>query len=411
MALAELALLVLIAGTVLLPTARAQATSAIGVVATSLAVAGVRAAATPDSPGFRAVTGALMLAAVAVVMVAAWRSSRGPKAWFPGSALTVAGALGLLLAYRAQVLGAPPGPLLAALGGVLALGLLLFGIGRIVRFAGDGRLQAAPSRGAIAGLLAGIAAAAVGPTLGVVVVGVIAAAWSSHLAGRGLGNSRLPLAPTLTLPLLGAWWLMAIIAGAQGLGIAGLPEVPLSPAAERLLAPVFLLAAWAVMGLWPLHRQMIGAFAAPAGALLLARVATPATPEGLDHWRALAMPVGLLGLWHAGLSGRRSGVAVGLAWIGLVAGSRWGELGAALLLCSAVMLELLQRRGGTRGGRVVPTAAALLGGYGGLLVVEAGLRAEVVYTVLGGAAVVAAAGFASREAMMASTRSTTEPSA
>jgi hypothetical protein len=204
---------------------------------------------------------------------------------------------------------------------------------------------------------------------------------------------------------------MGTIAGPAGLAVRGLADMPLSPAAERLLAPVFLVGAWATMGLWPLHRQLLGALAAPAGALLLARAAAPAMPDGLEHWRALAMPVGLLGLWHAALSGRTAGVAVGLAWIGLVAGSGRGELGAGLLLCSAVTLELMPRRGEPKFGRLARVAAALLGGYGAVLALEAGLRAEVVYTVLGGGALVAAAGFASREAMIASARSTTAPRA
>jgi hypothetical protein len=325
--------------------------------------------------------------------------------------MVLAGALGLLVASRASVLGASPGQLVVALGGVLALGLLLAVIGRIARFPEDDRARSLPSRRVTAGLLAGAIAAALGPHLGLVLLGVIAAAWAAHLGSRELGGSRLPIAPTLTLPLLAAWWLMATIAGPEGLGVATLQNVPLSPAAERLLAPIFLVAAWATMGLWPLHRQLIGAFAAPAGALLLARVATPAMPDGLEHWRALAMPLGLLGLWHASLSGRRSAVAVGLAWIGLVAGSRWGELGAALLLCSAVVLELVHRKSGVRVQRAAAVAAAVMGGYGALLAVEAGLRAEVVYTVLGGAALVAATGFSSREAMMASARSTTDPNA
>ena len=269
---------------------------------------------------------------------------------------------------------------------------------------------AARRRGATAGLLLGAAAAGLGPHLGVVVAGVILAAWSSHLLSRDEGGSRLPVAPVLSLPLLGAWWLMATIAGPEGLGIAGLPLVPLSPAAERLLAPVFLVAAWATAGLWPLHRQMTGPLAAPVGAILFVRILAPIMPDGVEHWRPLAMPLVILGLWHAALSGRWAGVAVGLAWIGLLGGAPGGWAGAGLLLGAALLIELRQGTDHPRTAGLASVAAALLAGIGGLLAVEAGLRVEVVYTVLGAAALVAAAGYDSRTAMMASERSTIEPS-
>jgi hypothetical protein len=202
---------------------------------------------------------------------------------------------------------------------------------------------------------------------------------------------------------------MATIAGPEGLAIGSLPELPWSPAAERLLAPLLILPAWAMSGLWPLHREEPAAFTAPVGALLLARVALPAVPDGVEHWRAAAIPVVLLGLWHAVLSRRWAAAPAALALVGLLSVRPGGQLGAALLLAAGLLVELGQR---TRLGHrpldvILRSGAALMGGVGALLTVEAGLRAEVVYTVAAAAALVAAAG---RESVIqASTAS--EPSA
>jgi hypothetical protein len=292
------------------------------------------------------------------------------------------------------------GPALAAVAGA---GLALHVIGRWIRFPKDRSAGPTPWRRSVAlGLAVGAIATGLGPHLGVVALGAILAAWSSHAMSRDKGGSRLPFAPLLTLPLVGAWWLMATIAGPEGLGIAALPLVPLSWAAEGLLAPILLGATWAMTGLWPLHRQMRGALAAPVAAVLLVRVAAPAMPDGLEHWRPLAIPLVLLGIWHAALSGRWSSVAVGLAWIGLMGGSSAGRAGAALLLGASVLVELRPR--------APRVAAGVLAGMGGLLAVEAGLRVEVVYTVLAAAAVVAATGYVSRAAMIASEPSAVEPS-
>jgi hypothetical protein len=198
----------------------------------------------------------------------------------------------------------------------------------------------------------------------------------------------------LTLLLLPAWWLLAAIAGPEGLAVGALPVLPISPAAEQLLAPILLVAAWSTAGLWPLHRQVPAALLAPVGALLLARVAVPAVPAGLEHWRPLAMPLIVLGIWHAALSGRLAAVAVGLAWVGLLGASRAGLTGAALLLAGALMLELAtysgkRFRSWKPAARVV---SALVAGAGSLVAIESGLHAEVVYTVLAVGGVVVAAG-------------------
>jgi hypothetical protein len=268
---------------------------------------------------------------------------------------------------------------------------------------------------ATAGLFAAVLAAAVGPQVGLVALGVIGAACAGYLLERaGGGGPRLPLAPAATILLLPAWWLMATIAGPEGLGVARLAAVPFSPAAERLLAIPLLIAAWAVAGLWPLHRQVPGALVAPVGALLLARVAIPAVPSGLEHWRPLAMPLIVAGVWHATLSGRLPRVAVGVAWVGLLAPGRFGLVGAAFLLAAGLAVELIERIGALRAGRLAPAFQAIpliAFGWGALLAVGAGLQGEVVYTALAVAGLVALCGRPWPQAITASAPSTTSPSA
>ncbi len=364
-------------------------------VAAGLAMGGLRAGAAPLPPGFLAVDGALFVLAGTLAVGSALLAGRrhlAPPALIGAVALVV-GAVSLLGGARHVVAAASTGALLLASAVVAALGGAGLLFGRVVRVpsAGDDGTPPRPMAGVL-GLLAGALVTAAGPHLSLVVAGVILAAWSGWLVQRSGGGSRLPLVPVLTLLLLPAWWLMATIAGPEGLAVGALPMLPTSPAAERLLGLVFLVVAWATAGLWPLHRQVPAAPLAPVGALLLVRVVLPAVPDGLEHWRPLVMPAIVLGIWHAALSGRLAGVAVGLAWVGLLGASREGLSGAALLLAGALALELGQTGRVHRWRPVVRVASALAAGAGALLAVESGLGVEVVYTVLAVGGIVAAVG-------------------
>lgn len=379
----------------LLPGVGARRAAALAIVAGGLAMAGLQAGATPRPPGFLAVDGALFVLAVVlagVSAVLAGRSDRTAASLVPAGAMVV-GAGAVAWRARAVAAAAPVGPLVLAAAVLVAIGAACFLIGRSLCLApGQDEFSPGP-RTAWLGLLAGTLAAAAGSSLPLVAGGVIVAAWSGWVLRRS-GGARVPLAPVLTLPLLGAWWLLAVIAGPEGLAVGTLPVLPTSPAAERLLAPVFLLAAWATAGLWPLHRQVPAALLAPVGALLVARVAVAVVPDGLEHWRALMMPVIVLGIWHAAVCGRLASVAVGLAWVGLLGASRGGLAGAALLLAAALVTVLAghadaRGRWWAMGTRAV---AALAAGTGGLLAIESGLGAEVVYTVLAAGGIAIAAG-------------------
>jgi len=232
--------------------------------------------------------------------------------------------------------------------------------------------------------IAGIVATLAGPHVVVVLGGVLVATWAAWLASHRPGARPLPVAPTLTLVLIPAGWLLATIAGPVGLGIAALPQVPLSPAAELLLAPALLLAAWATAGLWPLQRQLPGALVAPAGALLLARIAHPLVSDGLEYWRPLTVPLLVLGLWHAASWSRWPLVIAGAAILAVAGGTPVPTGGCAALLAISIALELRSAMDLAPPRTILVRAASWPPAtIAGVMVLEEVLRGEVVYSTLG----------------------------
>jgi hypothetical protein len=101
----------------------------------------------------------------------------------------------------------------------------------------------------------------------------------------------------------------------------------------------------------------------------------------------------------------------GLAWVGLATATGQGEAGAGLVLVGGLLL-VAEAYLGTGVRIVARLVAALAIGFGALLVTEAGLRTEVVYTVCAVAGMVAAAGrWSSAQASTASAVRATSPSA
>jgi hypothetical protein len=249
----------------------------------------------------------------------------------------------------------------------------------------------------------------VSPWSGPILLGAVLTAAGGWVCSGARDARRLPIAPLLTLTLVPAWWLMRTIAGPEGLATASLPDLPWSPAAEQLLGALLLLAAWAMSGLWPLQRQEPAALTAPVAALLMARVALPAFLDGLEHWRALVMPVVLVGGLHAMLTGNRSAALAGLAWVGIATAIGQGQAGAGLVLLGGVIFLGAERMGARLevGARLLATLAV---GSGALLVTEAGLRTEVVYTVCAVAGLAGAVGrWNAAQASTASALSATSP--
>jgi hypothetical protein len=233
-------------------------------------------------------------------------------------------------------------------------------------------------------LLAGALGAGLGPHLAVVFLGALAVAVAAWRMGQEPGSRRLPLVPALVLAALApAYWLFATIAGEEGLGLRTLSDLPLSPAAESFLAPLVLLAAWCLIGLWPLPRRTPAGLSTLVGLLLAGRVALAALPSGVEHWQPVVFPVLLIGLWQAAAAGRWAALAGGAGLLGLVSGSPEGRAGAWWLGGAAVTLEAtawLARRY-PRVAPVAEGAGIMLAGWGALPVLAAAVRVEVVYTV------------------------------
>ncbi len=301
-------------------------------------------------------------------------------------------ALGLAVAaWRAQ----PPGS--KAPVGFLVVNALLVGAGAVLLATGVVRLLREPARGklpstepapaaapALLGVVLGTGLVVLASHVAVVFAGVAVAGWSGWLIQRRTEPSApVPLAPGFTLLLIPAYWFLATIAGPESLAVADLADLPVSPAAERLLAPVLLLVTWALGGLWPLQSQVAGPLAAPAGAILLHRIGLAIVPTGLAHWRAAFFPLLVVGIWHAALTRRLTGVAVGAGLLGIASLDSDGIAGGGWLLATAAALEVL-RRAGTDSGLVrVPLVLAAT--WGGIQAATGGLRTEVVYTVLAAA--------------------------
>ena len=391
----------------LLPGDRERRLAAAGLLILGLALAAWRAGSPPGlepappvglGRGFLVGNGGLLLAGAGLVCAALLRSSpERLRAW-----ARLLGALGMVLLGPVLIsflrAGGPPRGLASALGLTLVGAAVTVGARASVSSepvrAVARRLAPAPlatvflpwpgARRTLPLLAACLVVTLAGSHVVAVFGGVMVATWAAWLAFHPPGARPLPVAPTLTLLLLPACWLLATIAGPVGLGIALLPQVPLSPAAELLLTPALLLAGWATAGLWPLQRQLPGALLAPAGALLLARVAHPLAPGGLEYWRPLAVPLLVLGLWNAAAWGRWPLVLAGTSILAVAGGTTVSIAPWAVLLAAGLALELTEAMMFSRRPAMLVRAVIwALVTWSGVRVLEAVLRGEVVYTTVG----------------------------
>jgi hypothetical protein len=396
---------VLALGSALLGGSRQRRLGAAGLVSLGLGLAawraGESAGSRPEEAGFLVVNGGLTLLGLALLLGAAATDVRRPSR--PAARLAIALGAALVLRMTAGQLVAAG--LVRATSAAVVLGLVGAGLVRLgrlvasirpVRVAGR-RLFGAPIRPglppgdvwrSLAVIAAGAVAAAAGPHVAVVFAGVVVAACAGYLAIHLRAPRPLPVAPALTLTLAPACWLVATIAGPIGLGTGQLAAVPMSPAAESLVAGALLLAGWSAAGLWPLHRQLPGAIVGVVGAVMLARVALPLAPGGMDQWRPLVVPVLVVGMWHAAAHGRWPLLAAGGGLLGIVSPAGAGVVGGWYLLGTALVLEVgrifaMPRRF----ARVVEVAGWISAAWGGVLVLEGALRGEVVYTAVGAAGI------------------------
>ena len=383
--------LLLAAAVALIPGEGRRRLGAAGLGALTLALAAERLAPAAGAPaGYAAVTVGLLLVGwlvpAAAVLAASRRDGR--------SALPA-----LLAAVGAATLGVPPalrlvrevgaGASWGVAAALLALGLLGSAtVGRLRPGAAirrRERVSSAPSAPIPLGLTVGATLlAAAGNHVTVVLLAAAAGGWAAWLATAPAGRPWPVGAIAATLLVAPSLVLLTAVSGPEGLGLAAIPWLPISPAAERLLGLLLFGAVLALGGLWPLRQPLDGLLTAPLGALLLIRVALPAVPDGLAHWRAAAFPLVVLGLWHAAVTRRTAALAVGGALLGLSSLQPSGVEGAGWLLASAVGAGLAAGRTAAALPRLV---LALAGYWGALQVIGAGLATEAVYTL---AAVLAA---------------------
>lgn len=356
--------------------------------------------------GFAVVNGGILLlglgcGALALLLPGRgeWGRPRTAAPIIPGLLLTGAAALPLvaiagLPAAGAAVLLGLAGVLLLAAGKLLPIGRAMEWLDRR-GWGPPARLPPSPiSRPALWLFAGGTLAAAFGPDVASVFGGFVLATGAFFVLVHPPAARPVPLAPLLSLVLAPVYWLTATVAGSTRVWVGSLPMVPFSPAAESLVAPGLLVALWASAGLWPLHRQVPGALLAPLGALLVIRVGLPAVPLGLEHWRPAAVPLVVLGIWHAAWIGRGPLLAAAAAVLGLLSQPA-GSVGAIVALLAAAAGLELSATAAAPGLRVTRVLLVIVGGWGGLAVVEAGLRTETVYTAVGVAGVALA--FASRD--------------
>jgi hypothetical protein len=388
------ALSLLAAGLVLLERERTRRFGGAGLVLLALGIAaGARGHGSAD--GFGTVNGGVLLLGMALASASVmWRSRpQGPMGWV-GLALALGG---LLLLGRDTVRLLSGARLLASVTaacGLAAAGAGLLWMGRrsgVAQRIGTSAPPLAEGRhpGALVVLVAAVAATVLGSHVPVVLAGGMVSGWAAWLAVPGSARPW-PWAQALTTTALGATlWFLATVAGPEGLGVAAISWLPLSPPAERLTALGLLGGAWALFGLWPVRQPGAGSLTAVAGAGVLVRVGLPAATAGLEHWRPAAIPLALPGLWYAALTRRPTAMAVAGAWIGLATARPYGAAGAVWLLLAAVGFELERRIGaGPSPGlrsvfRAVIVVPSVIGGF---LVLGAGLDTEVVYTVIAAAA-------------------------
>jgi hypothetical protein len=349
-----------------------------------------RAAGASGDLFFAVNTGLLLLGLVLGVAAALLAIHRGPPV-SPGRALALLGIGSFALWVLAPLTGRSGGwrPVLA-LGVLGAVGFVGGAATTILR-----RGRAGPRgypvewpgvrSGSVAraiGFGLGSLGAVAGPHAGFVFGGLGLAAMADFLERRQRGRARAPWLAGALLVLAPVWWFMATVAGPVGLGLSALPEIPFSPAAERLIALPLGLVAWALLGLWPLHRFFPDGLLAPLGIALWLRVASPAAAGGLEHWQPLLVLLGVVGLWGAAVTGSGSSACNALVFIAL-ASEAPGSVPAALIL-GATGLAL-----GIAPARTPRSAAERLAWMLVALALpfafEAGFRSQVTYTLLAGA--------------------------
>ena len=255
------------------------------------------------------------------------------------------------------------------------------------------------SRNALLGLGAILAVAA--PHLYLVVGGAIVAAVAAYAIARPAGIGRVPVVPAVATGALAfVAYYLGVIAGPTGLMLPALPEAPLSTAAQAYLVPALALGAVGFFACWPFTALTPGTWLAPVGTALLLRVGAESLPLGMEGWRTVAIPIGVIAGWGAALNRRPLALASSGAWMACFAAAGGGA--AAAWLLALVPLLGVQIVGGsvefpaTRRPFLRDAVLVAMAALGGTLALDALLRVEVVYAVLAAAGAAFSAVYISR---------------
>ena len=384
---------------------------AVGPLASRLAAVGL-------SPTFVGINVGLMLLGGAVVTGAglAAATGAGPTAQRLAGGVAAAGgiaALGMLIPLL-RVAGVPAA---GAAAGFALVAVLAVALGRLVarlatraggprgeQSAADVAAVAPPRRSAAVAAAAGLVALAAPHAL-LIIAAALVAAIAAHIAARGAGSvPRMPVLPLAAAMLVPVAWMLATIAGPVGLATAALSLVPLSVPAQALLVPALTGGAWGFLGLAPLHRWVPGPILAAIGGALLLRIGVPALGAGVQHLQPALFALGAVAAWHAALTRRFAALLAALGFVATAAIFSEGHVSPDAWVAAAVLFAtatasaalaavlarypLAPRRAGAEfaGTRVLAVAA----GIATYATIGAGLRAEVVLTVVVVAAVAAA---------------------
>lgn len=217
-----------------------------------------------------------------------------------------------------------------------------------------------------AALLAGVTALLVPWVPAALGLAFLAGAVGLLSRGRSL-HIRLVIGAGVVL--LGvATWLLATIIGPLPSTYRSLHDGPIGDPAARLL----VLLIGAATTLWLVHWPLL-----PAVAAVLGRVAGSLLPAGILLWQPLAMPLTLV-IAAAGLVSRRRLVtAAALGSFGLWTATPPGWIGAGCFLAAALLSAWFPP-----GKALVRRTVWSFAGAGLMLIIAAGLTAEVAYTIL-----------------------------
>jgi len=393
--------LLLLAGAVALPAA-GRRLALVGAVPFLLGTAAQAARPGGDARTLAVNAGLMLLGVLLGVGAALVELRRDPRAAAPGAVLLLGAAGGALWSLGSAIRAAGAWPPVAIAVLIAGVAVVVYGIGRLLGLGRRARgLDAALfGRGAAAQpgkpvarstvalaavMLVGLAAAWAGPYVAIVFGGAFAAVAAAERYRRPFGAPAAGVIVTAAfgVALAAAYWLLATIAGPIGLSLERLAEIPLSPAAEVAVAIPIAITVWLAFALFPLHNLTPGFVGSIAGAAVWLRVGVPAVPNGLAHWQPLIAPLAVISIWYGAVAARPRLALRGLALLALASLAPDAARGALLLLAAAGALRIE-----LRAGRAL---AAILAGCGALFAFEAGLRAQVVYTLLAAAGLALAA--------------------